>query len=239
MNVIVSYIAGSGGEIFINPLLTTGLWRSPILAHNLDVTGRMVALLDTTFIDRFQPQPDKYFYSRNWQHDYHELHGLQPWLMPIADQTQARFLKDISNDNVFLITINYSESEFEFVLNSFCRKVLDQPHYLTRDGVGQRFLDSASQNEEQRQWLIQCGRDGLLGKWYQEQYQNGSLTFPPKSNNMPGDLEINVADLFDWNKLLLIYKDIANRLSITIDLELAERRHQAWLHLQSRLTNNS
>jgi hypothetical protein len=239
INIIISYIAGSGGEIFASPLVSTGIWRSPVLSHELDQTGRMLATLDTRFTDAFEFQPHKHFYCRDWHDDFDKLSAFEPWLMPVTDQDQSKFLKDQNPHNVFLITINYQESASQFVLDSFCRKILDQPNYLTRDSIGQHFLATAGKTEAQQKWLIDCGRDGLLGQWYRDMYQTGTLNFPPPSHNIPGDLEINVTDLFDWQKLQSIYVQLTQKLEFDLDLELVKSRHHAWLMRQPRLTNNS
>jgi len=233
MNLIVHYLAGSGGDMFVYPLITSGHWNSPIKNHTINDAGRMFATMDPRFVDRFGSQPGIHFYSRDWGQDHGRLADLEPWLLLITDPAQAVFMKQQYPDS-YLISIEYSHESFVFVLDSFCRKVLDHPDHLATP-AGTRFLDAVAKTPEDRERYIEYGKQGILGDWYREQRFSNMLTFPPESHSLPSrDYLVKVRQLWYWTEMDRMYREIESNLGLKIDTDLFRPIHQRWLQLQRK-----
>jgi hypothetical protein len=230
MNIIISYLGGSGGEILANPLINSKKYFSSISEHVLTDSGRMVPTFNQDFIDMFPLSPGKHCYHRDWTSDWQKLLDLKnKWLLLVTDPFQAQFLKSMIKNDVLVIGIVYNDLTHQFVLDSFCHKVLDSKNYLTRDEVGENFLKVAAKTPEQRNWFIELGKAQKLGEWYKTEYNNGNILWPPKSHSYGGDFVVDLSLLLKSNGLVEIYKNLSTVLGQTIDLEYVKNIHKKWL----------
>jgi hypothetical protein len=230
-NLIITYASGSGGEILSAPLINTGRYSSPLQSHRLTEQGRMVPDIDINFVNLFKPQRT-HFYTRNWHDDWNILEQLdKPWLLLIPDTNQVAFLKEKFQNRVQVLSINYDTHLWLFVADSFCRKILDAPNYLTDTITGANFLDACSKSTEQRDWFIKLGQSGQLGRWYMQNLLSGNLHYPPKQVQYPGDVNIDLATILQPGGLATIYQNLA--LDIVLDYSEINNMHTAWLNLQT------
>jgi hypothetical protein len=228
-NIIVTYVAGSGGEMLAAPLINTGYYQSPVSSYQLNDQGRMVAETNLDFVNCFQTQ-DIHFYTRDWRHDWQLLKNFSPWLLLITNHQQVDFLK--SKLQATVISLNYNQHLWLFVAESFCKKILDVPDYLTNTVMGQRFLDACSANDQQRQEFIELGRQGKLGRWYMDQLLQDTVSFPPKYRNYPGDVNIDLSQLLATDGLKLFYSALEEQLGHQVH---CKELHNNWLQRQNLL----
>jgi hypothetical protein len=195
---ILYHTAGSGGDIIgaawtINPDII-----SAVRYVGINTAGRATVTCDQSVLDQFPRTPYRHWYSRNWQQDLDRLSNLkQPFFFNVCDIDQARLIKAHLKNNIKLVGVTYSEQHWSFVLDSFCRKVLDADDYLTRDDIGENFLNAAAKTPEQRAWFIEQGQNKQLGAWYHEQALAGGVQFPPRECLYDFDESIDVSELLD------------------------------------------
>jgi hypothetical protein len=195
---ILYHTAGSGGDIIgtawtMNPNVISAV---RYLETNSD--GRAVMIWDHSVLEQFPRTPRRHWYSRNWAEDLDRLLNLdQPWFFNVCDIEQARLIRSHLQDRVKLVGVTYSEQHWPFVLDGFCRKVLDADDYLTRDDVGENFLDVAAKTPEQRAWFVELGQNKQLGAWYHEQALSGGVQFPPRCCSYDFDESIDLSELLD------------------------------------------
>ena len=234
MNIVISYLAGSGGELLSNPLINSKKYFSAVSHHMLSPSGRMVPKFNQNFVKLFPPLDGKHCYQRDWAADWEKLLDLNKnWLLLTTDPDQAQFLKSKIKDKVLIISITYNELIYQYVLDSFCYKILDSKNYLTRDQIGENFLKTVSKSDEHRKWFINLGTNGQLGSWYKKEYSRGNIHFPPKFHHYSGDFTVELTTLLTPGGLVKIYKDLSLILGQVFDLEYIKKIHSSWLEIQN------
>lgn len=236
MNFIINHVAGSCGDLLCSPIASDNNFLSPIFSQKLLQNGRLESTLDNDFLKIFPKQNFKHWYTRNWENDWDKLLKFnQNWMILVMDPTQVLFLKEKLKDNVCTISISYQENNWEFVADSFCHKVLDSPNYLTRDDVGENFLNNAATSTENRNWFIELGNRGLLGEWYKKQLKKGVLTYPPKQYYLNSDITVSLDLLFQTNGLLNVFNKIESVSGYKADQKFIKNIHKKWLAKQNFL----
>ena len=198
LGTILYHTAGSGGDIIgaawtMNPDIISAVRYSGI-----NTVGRAVITWDHSVLDQFPRTPYRHWYSRNWEQDLDRLSNLdRPFFFNVCDIDQARLIKAHFKNRVKLVGVTYYKQHWSFVLDSFCHKVLDADDYLTRDDVGENFLNAVANSPEQREWFIELGRNKQLGAWYHEQALAGTVQFPPRECSYDFDHSIDVSELLN------------------------------------------
>lgn len=195
---ILYHVAGSGGDI-IGTAWTMNLdIISAARYAGTNATGRAMIDWDHAVLGQFPCTPYRHWYNRNWEQDLDRLSNLkQPFFFNVCDIEQARLIKSHFKDHVKFVGVTYSEQHWSFVLDSFCYKVLDADDYLTRDDIGENFLNAAAKSPEQRAWFIELGRNKQLGTWYHEQALAGTVKFPPRECSYDFDESIDLRELLN------------------------------------------
>jgi len=228
---ILYHVAGSGGDI-----IGTAWTMNPglISAVRHDVTnaaGRATVTWNHSVLEQFPCTPYRHWYNRNWEQDLDRLSNLkQPFFFNVCDIEQARLIKSHFKNYVKFIGVTYSEQHWMFVLDAFCYKVLDADDYLTRDDVGENFLNAAAKTPEQREWFIELGRNKQLGAWYHKQALAGAVQFPPRECSYDFDESIELSDLLDPNRF-------RSRITGLVDIVDPDRYfeiYDQWLSQQAK-----
>jgi len=224
LGTILYHTAGSGGDIIgtawtMNPDIISAVRHSGI-----NSAGRATVTWNHSVLEQFPRTPCRHWYSRHWEQDLDKLSNLkQPWFFNVCDIDQARLIKAHLKNNIKLVGVTYSEQHWSFVLDGFCRKVLDDDNYLTRDDVGESFLDAAAKSPEQRAWFIEQGRNKQLGAWYHEQALAGGVQFPPRECSYDFDESIDVSDLLDPDR----FRD---RIQSLVNITDPDQYFEIYLH---------
>lgn len=227
-NIIIAYKAGSCGDFLSIPFIATKKYFSPISNHTLNNNGRMVPQWNKNFLLQFPKQPKLHHYSRDWSNDLQKLEKIKhPWLILCTDTDQAKLVKNYFNDKVKLITINYSINSYQFVLKSFCNKVLDYPDYLTKDDIGENFLNVVAKTQEQRQYFLDLSKNKKLGQWYYDNVMSGYIEYA-KEFYITGDIEIFLDNIFNKSS---IFKTI-KKIDEDVNLKTFEPIYDSWLQKQ-------
>ena len=227
-NIVISYKAGSCGDFLSIPFIATKKYFSVISHHTLNDSGRMIPHWNTDFLKHFPKQPYLHHYSRDWANDLETLSKLnKPWLILSSDTNQTKLIKNYFNDNVNLVTINYSINSYLFVLKSFCNKVLDYPNYLTKDDIGEKFLNVVAKTQEQRQYFLNLSAQKKLGQWYFDNVMNGNIDYPREFYQV-GDTEIFLDSIFNKSSIFKIIKKIDS----DVNLKTFEPIYDSWLQKQ-------
>jgi hypothetical protein len=230
-NLIVLHTSGSCGDLVSLPWIRTGEFYSASSGRTLTATGRMLTVWNPDFVKQFPKQPGKHYYSRNWTQDLDQLSQLsQPWLINTVDSAQAALLKNRFQDQVHVISINYDNHMWPFVLKNFCTKVLDSPNYLTQDDVGEHFLSVVAKTNQERDYYISLGESGLLGHWYAEQTLFGThINFPPQQFEFLGDTVVRIEEILVPNLIIEKIKNIADILNISVDIKKFNADYNQWI----------
>lgn len=195
---ILYHTAGSGGDIIGTAWTMNPDIISAVRYSGTNAAGRAMMTWDQSVLEQFPRTPSRHWYSRNWAADLDKLSNLdQPWFFNVCDIEQARLIKSHFKDHVKFIGVTYYKRHWPFVLDSFCYKVLDADNYLTRDDIGENFLNVAANSPEQREWFIELGRNKQLGAWYHKQALSGTVQFPPRECSYDFDHSIDVSELLN------------------------------------------
>lgn len=236
-NLVITYTAGSCGDLISIPFVSSGEFYSLISRHKITESGRAEAIYDQKFIEQFPKQPYLHHYTRNWTEDLISLKNLSnPFLILTTLSTQATLIKDFFNDEVHILSINYNTSNWPFVAKSFCSKVLDSQNYLSRDDVGEKFLNTIAKNKAHREQFLYLSRKGLLGTWYAKQLALDNLNYPPKENNFKGDTTLYLDEILDYNLLKPKLQFIADEIKTDIDLDNFNKIYTNWYSRQFQIT---
>jgi len=195
---ILYHTTGSGGDIIgtawtMNPSIICA-----VRYNNINSTGKTETQWNQSVLDQFPKTLYRHWYSRDWRQDLDRLSALEkPFFFNVCDIEQARLIKAHLQNHVKFIGVTYSEQHWQFVLEAFCYKVLDADDYLTRDDVGENFLNAAAKTPEQREWFVELGRNKQLGAWYHDQALAGGVQFPPRECSYDYDESIDLSELLD------------------------------------------
>ena len=233
-NLIVLHTSGSCGDLVSLPWINTGKFYSASNGITLTASGRMLTVWNPDFVKEFPKQSGKHYYSRNWTHDLDRLSQVsQPWFINTVDSAQAALLKNHFQDQVHVVSINYDNHMWPFVLKNFCTKVLDLPNYLTQDDVGEHFLSVIAKNDQERDYYISLGNSGLLGHWYAEQTLFGTqINFPPSQFEFLGDTVVKIEEILIPNLIIEKIKNIADVLNISVDISKFTAEYDPWIDQQ-------
>jgi hypothetical protein len=228
---ILYHTAGSGGDIIGTAWTMNPDIISAVRYSGTNAAGRAVMTWDQSVLEQFPRTPRRHWYSRNWAEDLDRLSNLdQPFFFNVCDIDQARLIKSHFKDHVKFIGVTYSEQHWPFVLDAFCYKVLDADDYLTRDDIGEHFLNVAAKTPEQREWFIELGRNKQLGTWYHEQALVGGVQFPPRCCSYDFDHSIDVSDLLDPDQ----FRDRIMSLGHIADPDRYFKIYDHWLGQQAK-----
>jgi len=228
---ILYHVAGSGGDIIGTAWSMNSDIISTVRYTGINSAGRATVTWDNSVLEQFLRTPRRHWYSRNWEADLDRLSNLdQPWFFNVCDIEQARLIKSHLQDRVKFVGVTYSEQHWPFVLDSFCYKVLDADDYLTRDDIGENFLDAAAKTPEQRAWFIELGRNKQLGAWYHKQALAGGVQFPPRKCLYDFDHSIDLSELLDPIR----FRDRIMRLVNIADPDRYFRIYDHWLAQQAK-----
>ena len=234
LGTILYHTAGSGGDIISTAWTMNPNIISAVRYLETDATGRVITTWNQSVLDQFPRTPNRHWYNRNWEKDLDKLSNLgRPFFFNVCDIEQARLIKSHFKHQVKFIGVTYTEAYWRFVLDAFCYKVLDADNYLTRDDVGENFLNVASKNAEHREWFIELGRNKQLGAWYYEQAMAGTVQFPPREclYNHTDDIErIDISDLLNTDR----FEDRINRLVDIQDPDQYFKIYNDWLARQTK-----
>jgi hypothetical protein len=231
LGTILYHTAGSGGDIIGTAWTMNPDVISAVRYAETNSAGRAVITWDHSVLKQFPRTPRRHWYSRNWAADLDRLLNLdRPWFFNVCDIEQARLIKTHLQDRVKFVGVTYSEQHWPFVLDGFCRKVLDADDYLTRDDIGENFLDAAAKTPEQRAWFIDQGRNKQLGAWYHEQALAGGVQFPPRECSYDFDHSIDVSELLDPIR----FRDRIMRLVDIADPDQYFKIYDHWLSQQAK-----
>jgi hypothetical protein len=195
---ILYHTAGSGGDIIGTAWTIDPSIISAVRYLGTNAAGRAMVTWDHSVLEQFPRTPRRHWYSRNWEQDLDRLSNLgRPWFFNVCDIDQARLIKEHFKHNVKFIGVTYYKQHWPFVLDAFCYKVLDADDYLTRDDIGENFLNVAAKSSEQREWFIELGRNKQLGAWYHEQALAGTVQFPPRECSYDFDESIDLGELLN------------------------------------------
>ena len=227
-NIVIAYKAGSCGDFLSIPFIATQKYYSAISHHTMNDSGRMVPHWNDNFLEQFPKQRNLHHYSRDWSNDLDMLSTVnKPWLILCSDSDQSKLIKNYFNDAVHLVTINYGINSQQFVFKSFCNQVLDYPNYLTKDDVGEKFLNVVAKTPQQRQYFLDLSRDKKLGQWYYDNVIQGYIDYP-REFYLSGDTEIFLDNIFVKSR---IFKTI-RLLDSDVNLDAFEPIYDAWLQKQ-------
>lgn len=219
-NLVITYTAGSCGDLISMPWIATGQFYSVISHHKITSTGRALAIYNDHFINQFPRQPGHHHYTRSWEFDLPHLKKLtRPFLIMSTVPEQAQIIKQYFKSNVHVISINYNKENWPFVASSFCSKVLDAPDYLTRDDIGEAFLNSVASTSTHRNQFLYLEKKGLLGQWYAKHLALGNLNFPPKENKISGDTIIMLDEILEFNSLKNKLQSAATDINIDLNFD--------------------
>ena len=228
---ILYHTAGSGGDIIGTAWTMNPDIISAVRYSGTNAAGRAVITWDQSVLEQFPRTPFRHWYSRNWAEDLDRLSNLdQPWFFNVCDIEQARLIKSHFKDHVKFIGVTYYKRHWPFVLDSFCYKVLDADDYLTRDDIGENFLNVAAKTPEQREWFIELGRNKQLGAWYHKQALAGGVQFPPRECSYDFDHSIDVGDLLNPER----FRSRIQSLVHTADPDQYFKIYDQWLAQQTR-----
>jgi hypothetical protein len=237
-NLVILYLAGSCGDLISIPWISTRQFYSVIAGHTLLDSGRVKADFNKEFINQFPKQPYLHHYARDWTNDINKLKNIdKPFLILTGSIAQANLFKNYFSSNVHVLTINYSESLWQFVATNFCTKILDYPNYLTNDDIGENFLNKVANSSARREQFLELGRAGQLGHWYAEHLTAGNLNFPPKEFKFQGDSTLLLDEILDFNRLTKKLLEIADDIGITLDLEYFSNIYHIWRTKQFQPTH--
>lgn len=221
---ILYHTAGSGGDIIGTAWTMDPTVISAVRYSGTNAAGRATVTWDHDVLEQFPRTPYRHWYNRNWESDLDKLLNLKhPFFFNVCDIDQANLIKSHLKDRVKFVGVTYSEQHWRFVLDAFCYKVLDADDYLTRDDVGENFLNVAANSPDQREWFIELGRNKQLGAWYHEQALAGTVQFPPRCCSGGFDESIDVSELLDPDRF-------RNRITNLIDIADADQYFKIYDH---------
>jgi hypothetical protein len=229
-NIVVVWNAGSGGDLLISALCNH--YASAQVQYQLDENGRMIPRWDPEFVKHFPAQPYKHFNSRDWRNDLGKLESLSaPFLIGTSSEEQSSLLKNHFGSDLGVVAINYGKNLWPFVIKGFCNKVLDSKNYLTRNSVGEKFLQVVAKTPEEQQYYIRLGETKQLGLWYAKYLIDGTLTSPPTQSLIQCDIEITVDQLLSPTHVI----DALSRVNEHINFEAWMPIYHAWHQQQDPL----
>ena len=197
---VLFHVSGTGGDLLSSAWTNDSEIVSATEAVRINDSGRVVIEWNQFVLDMFPKQPSKHWYAREWSES--ELNTLgnlsKQFFINSTDIEQAKKIKSYFGNTVSLVGINYVEKQWDYVLDSFCSKVLDSDDYLTKDDVGENFLNVVAKTTEERDSFIKMGKNKQLGAWYKELAVNNLVQFPPKSSKLDFDISVELVDLFTY-----------------------------------------
>ena len=236
-NLVIVYTAGSCGDLVSIPWIATGQFYSMISHHTITESGKALATYNEDFIQQVTKQQFLHHYSRDWYDDLDKLEKLStPFLILTTLPEQATLLKNYFDDDVHIMSINYDKNNWPFVANGFCDKVLNVPDYLTRDDVGEKFLNTVAKNPIQREQFLYLGRKGLLGLWYAQHLAAGNIEYPPKENTFLGDTTLQLDEILDFDQFKDKLQSIAIDVGVELDLDHFYKIYTEWRSRQFQST---
>lgn len=236
-NLVIVYTSGSCGDLVSIPWVATGQFYSVLSHHNITESGKASASYNNNFIVDFPKQPYLHHYSRDWTNDLDKLESLStPFLIITAAPAQATIIKNHFGDRVHVISINYNKDNWSFVANGFCDKVLNVPGYLTKDDVGENFLNAVAKDSSQREQFLYLGQKGLLGQWYARHLAAGNIGYPPKENTFSGDTNLLLDEILDYSQLETKLENIAVEVGVELDLDSFSKIYAVWRSRQFQPT---
>lgn len=237
-NLVIVYTGGSCGDLVSIPWIATSQFYSMISYHTITEAGKASAIYNEDFIQKFPKQRFLHHYSRDWSDDLSKLEKLStPFLILTTLSEQAILLKKYFNNEVHVLSINYDKNNWSFVANGFCSKVLDSPNYLTRDDVGENFLNAVAKDPIHREQFLYIGRKGLLGQWYARHLVSGDLSFPPKENTFQGDTSLLLDEILDFSRLKDKLRFTADCVGVNLDLDGFYKIYSEWYDRQFQPTS--
>lgn len=228
---ILYHTPGSGGDIIGTAWTSDPNIISAVRYHDTNANGKIVVGWDPVVVNQFSKTPYRHWYSRNWKDDLEKLSNLnQPFFFNVCDIEQARLIKSHFKHRVKFVGVTYSKEYWNFVLDAFCYKVLDSENYLTRDDVGENFLNIAAKTSKEREWFIELGKNKKLGAWYYEQALAGTVQFPPRQCLYDYDDSIDLGELLDKHR----YKEKITSLVDIYDPDRYFKIYDDWLAKQNK-----
>ena len=236
-NLVIVYTAGSCGDLVSIPWIATNQFYSLVSHHTITESGKALATYNEDFIQQFTKQQFLHHYSRDWADDLDKLEKLStPFLILTTLSDQATLIKNYFSDRVHILSINYNKSDWPFVASGFCDKVLNVPDYLTKDDVGENFLNAVAKDSDQREQFLYLGQKGLLGLWYAQHLADGNIGYPPKENTLLGDTTLQLDEILDYHRLKDKLKSTADYVGVDLDLDSFYKIYSEWYNRQFQPT---
>jgi len=231
-NVVLLHSAGTGGDLLSSYWINSGRFYSAVQTHSLTSYGRMFPVWNAEFLNQFPKQPKKHYYNRDWTKDLAQLEKLkQPFFINTTDCAQAELIKNWFGEKVCVISVSYNENLWPLVVKNFCTKVLDSPNYLTRDDVGEAFLQAVAKTPEEQEKFLELGNSYELGYWYATNLLHGCINFPPKEFVYSGDINILLDEILIKDRLINILKST----QFTIDTDIFVNIYDNWCKTQDQI----
>lgn len=222
---VLYHVAGSAGDLISAAWTMNPQILSATRVTGINYLGRTEVVWDQDFLTLFPKQEYRHWYARDWTLDVEKLSLLSgEFFLNVTDYAQARLIKDYYGDDIKLVGVTYSSEHWMFVLDAFCNKVLDAENYLTRDDIGENFLQAVAQTPSEREHYIKLGKNKKIGAWYREQALAGGVGFPPKSSQGQYDVSIDLSLILDPTRFI-------SALSTIIDIYDTDKfcqLYQSW-----------
>jgi hypothetical protein len=224
------HIAGSCGDLLSVPWIATNQFYSAVASHYILVSGRVSPTWNQDFLHQFPRQPKKHHYQRDWTTDLDTLSKIRrPWFINTSDPNQANLLKLYFKDQVYVISINYSDNLAPLVIKNFCTKVIDSKNLSIRDDLSEEFLQAVAKTEEEQEYFINLSKTQELGLWYAKQRLfSDDITYPPYNFNYQGDITIRLDTILSLDHLLPTIKNSMNTVGLKFDEEEFVKFYNQW-----------
>jgi hypothetical protein len=222
---VLYHVAGSAGDLVSAAWTMNPAILSATRVSGINTSGRTEVTWDHDFLTLFPKQDHRHWYTRDWSQDVEKL-SLLPgeFFLNVTDYNQARLIKDYHGDAVTLVGVTYSSENWMFVLDAFCNKVLDAENYLTRDDIGENFLQVVAKTPSERDHYIELGKNKKLGAWYREQALAGGVSFPPKISKGHYDVSIDLSLILDTTRFIRALSAIID----IYDTDKFRQLYQSW-----------
>jgi hypothetical protein len=232
--IVVNWIAGTAGDLVTALLSTNSSFRAGTKNFAVNSAGRVSVDYDNEILQLFPKQPKTHWYNRDWGNDLDKLSQLPyDFIIQTTSEQQLIKLKNHFGSNITTISISYDTNLKFCVLKNFCSKVLDSDDYLTKDDVGENFLNAVSKTEQQRQQFINLGKNRKLGEWYFKHYLENALSYPPEKFSTPSDVNLNLDNILNETKFSTELKNLNNIVDFEYNTALSF--YQSWIKLQDPL----
>lgn len=228
------HVGGSCGDLLSIPWIATKQFYSAVESHEILESGRVWPVWNKDFLKQFPRQPKKHHYLRDWSNDLTALSNLDhTWFIQTSNPLQANLLKSYFKDQVQVISISYSINLFPFVVKNFCTKILDSKDFLTRDDIGEEFLQAVAKTPNEQEYFLNLSINQKLGLWYATQRLfSENVNYPPVSFSYQGDITINLDTILSLDQLLPTIKTSMDDIELKFDTEGFVKIYYQWQQFQ-------